>query len=278
VAADIAVAETKCELADVAVQMLRAGVMIDTVQAALKQREHTLDPVRGNIAPDVFASAVVDALVLVEQPADAGVDASFVSVNSRADLNMAMDEADRISGTDRRADLCLDPAALAFATGDDGRLADSAPTALEALRLVLRVFSPADIDFVNFDDASQFGRVVAARFPESLEHEPRGLLRHPDLAVKLDAADTLPARDEQIHRIQPLVQRHLRPLEDGPSADGEVEQTGVAAVVTALAHADALRLVAGRADGPVRPALPLEVEAGAFLIREHLEQLEGADR
>lgn len=155
--------------------------------------------------------------------------------------------------------------------------ADSATTALEPLVLVLRVLATADINLVDFYNPSQFGRVVAAGFAKPLKHEPRGFLCHADLRVQLQAADALPRRNEQIHGIEPLVQRHLRPLKDRIRADGEVGQAGVTAVESALADADPLGFATGRAGGPVRPALRFEVEARAFLIGEHLEQFEGGN-
>lgn len=137
-------------------------------------------------------------------------------------------------------------------------------------------FLAADIGFVNLNDPGQFGRVVPAGLAEPLEHEPGGLLRDADLRVKLDAADALAGRDKQIHRVEPLVQRYFGSLENGPGANGEIEQTSIAAVEAALAGADAIDLATRRAGGPVRPALRLEIGAGALLIGEHLEQLECA--
>lgn len=104
----VAVAKPESELPDVAVQVLRRSVVIDPVQSALEQREHALDAVRGHIAAHVFASAVIDGFVPVEQPADATVDAAFVGVDRRADLNVAVGEADRVASGDAGPDLGLD--------------------------------------------------------------------------------------------------------------------------------------------------------------------------
>jgi hypothetical protein len=98
-----------------------------------------------------------------------------------------------------------------------------------------------------------------------------------DLLGELKAADALPRRDQQIHGVNPLVQRDFGPLEDGAGANGEVGQASVAAVEAALAGADALGLVASRTDYSVRPAPRLEIGAGALGVGEHLEQFEGAN-
>ena len=109
------------------------------------------------------------------------------------------------------------------------------------------------------------------------QDEPRGLLRDADLLAELERADALARGDEQVHGIQPLVQRHMGPLEDGPGADGEILLAGVAAVEAARPAGDALSAVADRANLTVRPAAALQVQPCCFLIREHLEKLEGAD-
>jgi len=58
------------ELANVAVQVLRQGVM-EAVQPALVQREHILDAILGHVAADVIAKAMIGRLVPVEQPVKA---------------------------------------------------------------------------------------------------------------------------------------------------------------------------------------------------------------
>lgn len=120
--------------------------------------------------------------------------------------------------------------------------------------------------------------VIAAGFAEPLKHEPRGFLRDPDLLRQLHRRDALAGRDEQIHGVEPLMQRDMAPLENGRRADGEVGLTGVAAVEPALARGDPLGLVTGRADGAVRPPLALHVDPRGFRVGEHLEKLERGDR
>lgn len=167
--------------------------------------------------------------------------------------------------------------ALALASCYNGSLADATTTKVQPLALVLSGLLSADVGFVDFDNPRQFGRIVTASLAQPLKHEPCGLLRDADLRMKLDAADAFAGRDEQIHCVNPLVQWDVRALEDGSGSDGEIEQAGVAAVEAALAGADAHRLAARRAGGPVRPAPRLEIDAGALLIGEHLKQFKSAD-
>ena len=158
------------------------------------------------------------------------------------------------------------------------KLADRATTGVELLALVLVGFLAADIHLVDFDDAAQDAGVIAASFAEPLEHEPRGFLRDPNLLRQLHRRDALAGRDEQIHGVEPLVQRDMAALEDGRGANGEVRLAGIAAVEAALARGDPLGLVAGRADGAVRPPLTLHVDPRGFRVGEHLEKLERGDR
>jgi hypothetical protein len=67
-------------------------------------------------------------------------------------------------------------------------------------------------------------------------------------------------------------------LEDRPGTHGEIFQALIAAVVTGLARAYAITQSAYRAVRALRPQPGFEVFPRAFLIREHLEKLEGAYR
>lgn len=150
-------------------------------------------------------------------------------------------------------------------------------SSVQLLRFVLVPLFPAHVGFVNLDDALQLRQVFSARLPETVQDEPGGLLRDANLFGELKAADALAGRDEQIHGVQPLVERDVRPLENRPGANGEVFGALVTAVVPALADGDPLTEPADRTAGTVRPQPPLQILAGRFLIREQVEQLEGGD-
>ena len=257
--------------------MLRAGVVVNPMQAALHDRPHALDGVRVNAVADVFARAVVDTLMGVEQPVEPEVSAMLVRVERGARLDVAVNGAVKRVGGRVRDDPGLRPTAL-LAHPQHGSLADRAAPSVELLALVLVGFLAANIHLVDFDEPAQDGRVIAAGFAEPLKHEPRGLLRDPDLLRQLKAGNALSGRHQQIHGVEPLVQRDMAALEDGRGADGEVRLAGVAAVVAALACGDPLGLVTGRANGAVRPPLALHVDPSGFRVGEHLEKLECGDR
>ena len=279
VAAHIAITEPKGKLANITVQVFRAGVVIDTVNAALEDGKNALNTIRGYIAPNILARTVVDAFVFVEQPADTIIDGAFVGVYGRADLHMPINKTHRIPPADRRLHLHLDTPRFAFAPCYDGRFADSATPAIEALLLVLRILAATDIAFVDFDDASQFSRVVAAGFSKSLEHKPCGLLGDADLRVELQAADAFPGGYEQIHCIKPFVERHLRPLKYRAGANRKHDKISVAAVKAGAScvFPNALALAAGGADRAFRPPLPFKVGPRCLIVGKPLKQFKRAD-
>lgn len=75
--------------------------------------------------------------------------------------------------------------------------------------------------------------------------------------------------------MNPLVQRYMRPLEDGSCPHREVELALIAAVVSALASRDPLPAGACRAGCAVWPEAGFEVYPSSLLIGEHCEELEG---
>ena len=270
------VVQPEGELAHIAVKVLEAGVVIDTMDAALHDRPDALNPVRVNIIADILARAVVDALVGVEQAVQSDIGPMLVRVQRRADFNMIVDGA--LQGVRRGVGDHASLGAIAALTHTQHRrLADRAAPGFQLLALVLVGFLAADIHLVNLNDAAQHARIVAARLAEPLDHEPRGFLGHADLLRQLKAADPLAGRDEHIHGVNPLVQGDVRPLKDRARADGEVRLAGVAAIEAALAGRDALRLVAAGANRPIRPTLAFHVDPRGLRVGEHLEQFKGGD-
>ena len=133
--------------------------------------------------------------------------------------------------------------------------------------------------FINFDHAAKFVDVIrrATGFPQTLKHEPRGVLADADLLRKLQAGNPLARRDQEIHCVDPLMKRNMRPAEDRSSPHSEVQLAGVAPIETTFARRYTLRGLAARAARAIRPQPILKVLAGAGFIREHLEKLEGAN-
>jgi len=115
---DVALIEAERKFIDVARKMLRAGRVIDAVNAALKNSEHAFNSVRASLAANVFACLVVDRDVNVALFFNAGIGRAFVAVDGRAGLDILDDGAvnDRSAyrsawrQRDRRARACQEPA------------------------------------------------------------------------------------------------------------------------------------------------------------------------
>jgi hypothetical protein len=111
-----------------------------------------------------------------------------------------------------------------------------------------------------------------------VQHEPCSLLSDADLFGYLHGRNALAGRHHQVHRVNPLVQRDVRPLENRACTNGEIELALVAAVESlAFAGGDAILTSTRRAGGAFGPKTALEVDASGRFVREHLEELKGAD-
>ena len=81
----------------------------------------------------------------------------------------------------------------------------------------------------------------------------------------------------KVHRIEPFVQRDVRPLENGSGADSEIQLAFVAAVEPVLASGETILTSAGRAGRPLGPETRFEVHSRRLCVGEHGEKLEGTD-
>ena len=135
----------------------------------------------------------------------------------------------------------------------------------------------ADVGLIDLDNPRQAPASVPAGVPQSLQHEPSGLLRDPDFLGELQGRNALAGRDQQILPVDPFVKRNVRALHYCLGANGEDLHAGVTAVVAALAGSDALLLAAVRATCALRPTSLFHVGACGILIGELLEEIEKAD-
>jgi hypothetical protein len=100
---DVAFVQPERKFVNVAVQMLRAGVMIDADQPALQDGKDAFDAVRRHVFANIFATTVIDGVVDKADFPDTRVRAAFVGMQGRSDLNMPVN-----SGLDRFFIRCLD--------------------------------------------------------------------------------------------------------------------------------------------------------------------------
>ena len=133
---DISFVQAEGEFVHIAVEMLRAGVMIDAMHPAFHNRPNALYTVRPGLATDVLARAVIDRLVTKEERWDAVVGRMFVGEQHRANLNVIHDgRLDRlfVGVGDRHGD----GATAALTQTEYSGLSNRAATGLELLRFVL---------------------------------------------------------------------------------------------------------------------------------------------
>jgi hypothetical protein len=272
---DVAVIETEGELVNVAVQVLFAGVVIDAMDAALHHGKDAFNAVRGDVIADIFPVAVVHGLMVEEQTAYALIGARFIGMDFRARLNAPMN-----GGVERGSvgilNLHGDHFAAALAHGEDTGLADCAATSLELLAFVLVLFQPTEIGLVHFDNALKLCQFIAAGLAETAKDKPSRLLRYADFLRQLHRGNALARRHKQIHRVNPLVQRNVRPLENRARAHREIFLALVAKVESrlALSGRHSLAKTAARTYRSFRPETALKVGSRRFHIGKHLEQLE----
>lgn len=272
----VAIIQPKGELVNIAANMLLAGMMIDAMQTALKNRPDAFNSVCSDVFPNVLPGAMIDGFVRIDGFVEALIATMFVGMQGRRGLYVAMDFMVKTFALCVRNRLC-DSAPSAFAHSDNGRLSDDTASGFHSLINMLIFFFAADICLVDFDDALQNGWVIAARFTEALQEEPSGLLGDSDFLRKLQGRDALAGSDKEIHGVNPFVQRNVGTLEDSAGSDREIFMAWVAAIEATFASRNALPKATRWAHGTVRPAAGFKIASRRFLVREHFEEFESAD-
>ena len=277
VALYVALAQSERELIDIAGEMFRADFVVDAIDAAFQDGPDAFNRVRVSSASRVLASRMIDGIVPEEQAIQPGEDQRFIRVKLSSKFDVLMDalggflKAALFHGSGNRA-----PAALPHP--QNGNLADWPASSPQFLVLVLVGFFPADEALVQFHNTPQLRQLwPTARLTKPMQHKPCGRLPDADLLGQLHRRDALASGDQQIHGIEPFVQRNMRPLEHRSGTDGEIQFAGVAAVEPALARGDVPRGFAGWTDRSVRPKARLQKQPRRLGIREHLENLKRAN-
>src|SRR5579859_2065621 len=275
-ASDVALVQTERELIDVAVKVLSARVMVDSVKPTLQDGPDALNAVGRDCPARELSRAVVHCLVVKEQAVKIAVCPELIGVDRGPGFNYAVDFV--LYGVDvGRLYNLGEGTAPTLAHPQDGSLTDATASRIQFFVLVLVPLFPADESLVDLDHAAQFLELPATCLPQASQDEPRAFLGDADLFCQLHRRDALTGCNEQIHRVDPLVQRDMGALENRSRANREIELASVASVVPGLARRDPLSSLAGRAYRTVGPETALQVHARRFFVREQLEELEGAD-
>lgn len=266
---------SEVELGKVAVQMLLADMVEGAGDAALQDREVTLDGVGVNVATDIFLDAVVDGL-MAEVPVHMAVLPSIVGDEQGLVIDLGHEDRAE-SGRGNAGDVMRTDVTIALDQGEDSLLT---PTATELLGGALApmpvLLLAADEGLVGFDGLALSTKRTKATFlhgfADAMRHEPSGLEGNAQGPVKLVGADALLAGANKVDRDQPITHGDMAGLEDGPDLDGKGLAARIALVEPdpvglALEFARPINRAAMRADAPIRPDMRLDVGvSGGFIV------------
>lgn len=256
--------------------VLFADMVKDAVDAALEDRPNRLDSVGIDRAVREVSRTVIDRAVPKEQAIKPGVAGVLVAVDCRTDFDVIekalLDRAKVRTVQHKR--LCI---AAALSHSENRSLAYRSASHVQLFVRVLVDLFAANESLVNFYDAAQLINIFSASLAQSVKHEPSRLLSDADLLCQLQGRDSLAGSDQEIHRVNPLVQGNVRPFKDRARPDREILLAGVAAIEAALASRNAFRAFADRTDNAIRPQAGFQIETSRYRVGNHLEQLKGAD-
>lgn len=272
---DVAVIQPERELINIAPKMFLGNVMINTIDAALENRPYAFNAIGSNATTHKFLFAMVDCGVDIAHFKSL-IAAVLIRMNGRSGLYVFTNDSLqslRIGSLNRHSNRT----ATTLTHTDDCGLSDCTATGVELFIGVLVLFLAANVCLVYFNNTMQYRRIIAARLTDALQKEPCRFLRDANLFGKLHGRNALARSDQQIHRIQPFVQRNMRALEYRTSANGEILLALIAAIIAAFARRDAVCQATNWAARTVGPEPRFQIGPRAFLIRKHLEKLESAD-
>jgi hypothetical protein len=271
----IAVVQTEREFINIASQMLFTGMVIDAMQAAFQDGPNTLNTVGPDPVPDVLTVFMVYGSEFIEQAIKSTIDSRLIGVQRRTYINAGMDSIVQNARVDIGDRHCNGPSAT-LPHAEHGGFPDSAAPGLEFINLMFVNLLTAYVCFIDLDNTTEHGQFVPARLPEAMQNEPRGFLSYPDLFGELQGGNPLPGGNEQIHSIQPFVQRDMRPLKNGARANREILSAFIAPIKAVFPCGYILHPAAEWTFNSIGPQAGLQIFTGALLIREHLKKLERA--
>ena len=275
----IALVEPESELANVTIKVLLADMVERTVDASLQQCPNGFDAVGRNVVANVLMGDVIDGFMLVPEVPKPAIATGIVGVDHGSRLNVIEDREFKGYLVVRSNRHALDASAGAtLAHPEDDGFTNAAGLIGLPFRLVLIGFFAADISFIDFDDPAQLSEVVAARLAKPPEHEPSRLLGNADLLGELHRRDALASGHDEVHRVDPLVQRDVAALHNRAGADGEILLALITAVEAALAGRDPLAEAAYRTTRAVRPQAALKPHPRRLRVGNQFEKLEGRNR
>ena len=188
--------------------MFCGNMNVSPLDAVFKPRPKALSDVDVMDTINPLVGRMVDGAVVVTEPRDFSVGGKLVGADSRAGLDVLQDVPLQGLALHVR-DYAGHYVAAAFDHSKHYRLARRATAALAART------PSTDIGFVRFDVPAK--RRIAVNlghvFANFVSHAPSRLVSHAKLALEFLRWNAMPGRGEQIHGIEPFLERRARSLE-----------------------------------------------------------------
>jgi hypothetical protein len=280
----VSVVVAELELGDVQWQIFGADLVKFADHAALENRPEAFNRVCVDCTDDVLALGMIDDAMRVFGVQAAISDTLIGAKQAHLFRNGAAHEALKGSGIDA-ANHAGDHVSLPANRADDGRFAgtntasSAAPAALIPMP-VLRL--AADEGFIDLDDAHELAEVLTGETgADAVTHVPSGLVRaETHVAVDLQCADPLLARQHKVDDAEPVAQRLIRVLEDRSDDRREavVGRWQGARVAQIIPFHRPVRFYLGaaaaRTHDELGPAVLGEVEFARVFVREQLLEID----
>jgi len=132
---------------------------------------------------------------------------------------------------------------------------------------------PSDEGLIGLDSAKKLSPVLLHGFADAVIHEPRCLLRDPDVLGELHRGNALAGVGQQVNRHVPFAQGQLAVTENRLCTDGEVLLALGAVIPLAIGAPVNLVMVAMRAILAVAEPRGGEVLNAGFLIPEIIREV-----
>jgi hypothetical protein len=244
---DLAVIPTELEFVAVAAKVTLGDMMECSVNTPLEQREVRFRRIRGDVTVHVLTHAVIDGLVAaLKERTDSDIRSPVVGHDGGFVTHVPLYQALKVLRINA-GDWTGYGFSIPLHQNHDGGFACSPSPIGTKVMVNVQLFSApaglaADVGFVALDDTFQLAAdgVLLHRCPDAVSQMPSGFVGvQAEISLKLESRDAFLVRAHGVEGLDPLPQRDMATVHDGPHGDGELPPARVA-----LNHAisDLLRL------------------------------------
>ena len=265
----VPVVEPPLQLLQVTVEMLDAHFVKGADDGPLEQTPHAFNRVGVNVPDDPFLGGMAHSFMAGVSVSDSNVGLQFVGVDGLGLVpDVALDEA--VQGVAADVGDALDPDLSGFAldgTGHPG-LAFFAP------RADVAPFA-TDQGFIHFDHPEQSGSgegIVPHGLADAVAQMPGRLIAGPQKPLELIGRNSFAGLAHQIGRGEPLAERQVGIVHNGPGGHGEMVITPPAIPLAPVLNWGDFHITAPGAGDPVRPSQFLQPLTALFVTIKTIKQ------